>query len=119
MAAATHGRGIDVTIEVAGTDDAVDLAVQVVRPGGTVVLAGIPGTDRTSFPASTARRKGLTLKLSRRMKEMYPRTISLVDRGLVDVRSLVTYTFPLEQTQEAFQVAALRTGLKVIVAPSA
>ncbi len=117
--AATKGRGIDVAIEVAGTDEAVDVAVQVVRPGGTVVLAGIPGTDRTSFPASTARRKGLTLKLSRRMKEMYPRTIGLVDRGLVDLRSLVTYTFPLEQTQEAFQVAALRTGLKVIVAPSA
>ena len=116
---ATHGRGVDIAIEVAGKDDAVGFAVRAVRPGGTVVLAGIPGTDSTSFPASVARRKGLTLKLSRRMKEMYPRAISLVDRGLVDVRSVVTHTFPLDQALEAFHAADGRVGLKVIVTPSA
>lgn len=116
---ATDGRGFDVAVEVAGNDDAVGIAVHAVRPGGTVVLAGIPAEDSTTFPASVARRKGLTLKLSRRMKEMYPRSIALVDRGLVDVRSLVSHTFPLDRTGEAFQVADQRTGLKVIVNPSA
>jgi L-iditol 2-dehydrogenase len=119
LARATAGRGVDVAVEVAGNDDAVHLAVMAVRPGGTVVLAGIPATDNTSFPASVARRKGLTIKMSRRMKEMYPRTIELVDRGLVDVRSLVTHTLPLDRALEAFRAADERVGLKVIVAPSA
>jgi L-iditol 2-dehydrogenase len=116
---ATGGRGVDVVVEVAGNDDAVRTAVMAARPGGTVVLAGIPATENTSFPASVARRKGLTIKMVRRMKEMYPRTIELVDRGLVDVRSLVTHTLPLGSALEAFRVADERVGLKVIVVPSA
>lgn len=119
LADATHGRGVDVAFEAAGTDAAVGLAVEAARPGGRVVLAGIPGEDTTTFPASVARRKGLTLKLSRRMGNVYPRTIRLVDEGLVDVTSLVTHTFPLDQVGTAFQAATDRVGLKVVVAPGA
>jgi L-iditol 2-dehydrogenase len=61
------GVDADVTFEVAGTDAAVELAIRAGRPGARVVLAGIPGDDRTSFPAGAARRKGLTLVLVRRM----------------------------------------------------
>jgi len=42
----------------------------------------------------------------------------LVERGLVDVRSLVTHRFPLEKTAEAFAAAQKREGLKVIVEPA-
>jgi L-iditol 2-dehydrogenase len=62
-----------------------------------------------------ARRKGLTIKLVRRMKHTYPRAIDLVSKGLVDVRSLVTHRFPLDRAAEAFQVAARREGLKVVI----
>jgi L-iditol 2-dehydrogenase len=80
-----------------------------------VILAGIPDDDRTSFSASIARRKGLTIKLVRRMKHTYPRAIKLVSKDLVDVRSLVTHCFTLDRAAEAFQVAARREGLKVII----
>lgn len=113
--AATNGRGVDVAFEAAGTQEAVDASVAAVASGGKVILAGIPNDDKTSFSASTARRKGLTLKLVRRMKHTYPRAIELVSKGLVDVRSLVTHRFPLEQASEAFQVAEQREGLKVII----
>lgn len=113
--AATQGRGVDVTFEVAGAQEAVDDAFDTVRAGGKVILAGIPDRDTTSFSASTARRKGLTIKLVRRMKYTYPRAIELVSKGLVDVRSLVTHRFPLEGAVEAFRVAQRREGLKVIV----
>lgn len=113
--AATDGRGVDVAFEAAGEQEAVDASVAAVTPGGKVILAGIPADDHTSFSASTARRKGLTIKLVRRMKHTYPRAIDLVTKGLVDVRSLVTHRFPLDQAVEAFQVAARREGLKVII----
>ncbi len=115
--AATNGRGLDVAFEAAGQQDAVDVACAAVRPGGAVILAGIPAEDRTSFQASVARRKGLTIKLVRRMKHTYPRAIRLVQAGLIDVRSLVTARFPLAQAEEALKVARRREGLKVMIEP--
>lgn len=113
--AATNGRGVDVAFEAAGAQDAVDTSFAAVAPGGKVLLAGIPEDDRTSFSASIARRKGLTIKLVRRMKHTYPRAIELVSKGLVDVRSLVTHRFLLEDAHEAFRVADRREGLKIII----
>jgi L-iditol 2-dehydrogenase len=115
MRTAVQERGVDVAFEAVGTQDAVDDAFAAVLPGGKVILAGIPEDDRTSFSASTARRKGLTIKLVRRMKHTYPRAIELVSKGLIDVRSLVTHRFPLEEAREAFRVAERREGLKIII----
>jgi len=112
---ATHLRGVDVAFEVAGENDAVETAVAAAKRGARVVLVGIPADDRTAFNASTARRKGLTIKLVRRMKHTYPRAIALVEHGLVDVRSLVTHRFPLTEAQPAFVEAEKRSGLKVVI----
>jgi len=111
----TRGRGIDIAFEVAGVQDAVDMSIAAVKPGGKVILVGIPDDDKTSFSASIARRKGLTVKLVRRMKHTYPRAIELVSKGLVDVRSIVTHRFALEQADEAFRVAERREGLKIMI----
>jgi L-iditol 2-dehydrogenase len=111
------GSRLDVAIELAGENAAVDAAIDAVRPGARVVLAGIPAEERTSFKAASARRKGLTLVLCRRMKHTYPRAIRLVADGAVDVRSAVTHRFPLERGAEAFATAARREGLKVLVTP--
>lgn len=111
------GRGIDIAIEAAGDNAAVDAAVEAVRPGARIVLAGIPSTPRTSVPVSSARRKGLTLAWARRMKDTYPEAIDLVARGHVDVRSGVSHTFPLASASDAFEVAVRREGMKIIVAP--
>jgi len=116
--AATGGRGVDVAFEAAGENGAVEAAIAAARPGGRIVLVGIPEQDRTTFTASVARRKGLTVLLSRRMKHTHPRAIRLVESGAVDVRSLVTHRFSLEEIAQAFAVAQGREGLKVVVEPS-
>ncbi|MBN1260213.1 MAG: zinc-binding dehydrogenase [Anaerolineae bacterium] len=112
---AAGGRGVDVAFECAGENDAVETAVETTGRGGAVLLAGIPAGDRIAFTASSARRKGLTLKLVRRMKHTYPRAIDLAARGLVDVRSLVTDTLPLDAYAEAFATARRREGVKVMI----
>jgi L-iditol 2-dehydrogenase len=117
LAAAGVPEGVDVAFEVAGTDAAVSVAMRVARPGARVILAGIPATDSTTFPASLARRKGLTFALVRRMKETYPRAIRLVKRGLVDLDSIVTNRFALADASQAFATAAARNGLKTVILP--
>ncbi|WP_432839435.1 zinc-dependent alcohol dehydrogenase [Dactylosporangium sp. CA-092794] len=119
LAGFTAGLGVDVAFEIAGTDAAIEAAVTAARPGGRVVLGGIPSTDTSSFPASTARRKGLTLAMVRRMKEVYPRAAALVTAGLADVRSLVSHRYPLSDVRTAFATADARAGLKVVVEPAA
>jgi len=109
------GLGVDVAFEVGGTDAAVELALRAARPGARVVLVGIPADDRIGFPAGVARRKGLTLVMSRRMKNVYPRAISLVERGAVDLASLVTERFPLGEAPAALQKALSRRGLKTVI----
>jgi L-iditol 2-dehydrogenase len=116
-AAVLDEAGVDVAFEAAGNDDAVGLAMASVRPGGRVALAGIPDDDVIRFGASLARRKGLTIAMVRRMNEVYPRAIGLAERGAVDLGSVVTSRFGLDDVQEAFAEGARRTGLKVVVEP--
>jgi L-iditol 2-dehydrogenase len=115
--AETGKHGVHVAFEAAGENPAVETAIETARPGGRVVLVGIPADDRTCFSASAARRKGLTIKLCRRMKHTYPRAIDLVARGCIDVRSLVTASYPLEQADQAFTAANRREGIKVMITP--
>ncbi|MGI6741738.1 MAG: zinc-dependent alcohol dehydrogenase [Brevefilum sp.] len=113
---ATRGRGLDVVFEAAGDDgSAVETAVQVAKRGAAIILVGIPSKDETTFTASTARRKGLTFKVSRRMKNTYPTAIRLLTHHMVNLDSLITHQFPMESYQKAFEVAASRQGIKVFI----
>jgi L-iditol 2-dehydrogenase len=100
----TKGRGVDTVFEVAWADHTVRQAAEMAMPGGKVVLVGIPGDDGLSMQHSTARRKGLTIKLARRMKLTYPRAIQLASSGQVDLRDLVSHRFSLPETPTAFEL---------------
>jgi L-iditol 2-dehydrogenase len=112
---ATGGRGLDVTFEAAGDPGAIEAAIAAVKPGGKVVLIGIPREDRITFTASIARRKDLIIKVIHRMKHTYPRAIQLISNGTVDVTSLVTCRFPLSEVARAYGVAESRSGIKVMI----
>lgn len=114
---ATGGRGVDVVVEIAGTDAAIAIAVEASRPGARIALAGIPSGDDSSFPAAPARRKGLTFAMVRRMNDTYPRAIALAGDG-IDLDLLVTERHPLTEAAKAFRSAAERHGDKVVVAVS-
>jgi L-iditol 2-dehydrogenase len=103
---------VDAVFEAAGAPETPQQAAAAVRIGGKVLVAGIPADDTMTFKASTVRRKGLTIKMVRRMKHTYPRAIRLVQTGRVNVRPLATHVFPLERVAEAFEmVAGYRDGV--------
>ena len=115
-----RGAGIDVAFEAAGEDGALESAIDAARPGGRVVIVGIPAGDRTTFTASTARRKGLTLLLCRRMRSTdLPRAIRLVDQGHIELGPLMSERYSLSDWPGAFRGLAERRGLKTIVQPQA
>lgn len=103
----TGGRGVDVAIECAwSSEDAMAQAVEVLRPGGRLVIVGIAGDDRLILRHSTARRKGLTIAMCRRMKHTYPRAIALAESGRVNLGALITHRFPLDEAGDALRLAA-------------
>jgi L-iditol 2-dehydrogenase len=114
---ATAGRGVDVVIEMAGGDSGIETAVDSARPGARVALGGIPSDGWSRFPATGARRKGLTFVMVRRMHETYPAAIALATSG-IDLDPLVSVRYPLRDAAKAFTAAAERTGDKVVVAVS-
>ena len=101
---ATAGRGVDVAFEAAGAAETPDQAAKVTAPGGKVIVVGIPDDNMMRLTASVVRRKGLTIKVVRRMKHTYPRAIELVHSGALDVARLATHLFPLEAINSAFEV---------------
>jgi L-iditol 2-dehydrogenase len=109
---------LDVVFETAGSDAALHRALSAARPGGRVVLVGIPDGDRTSFVASLARRKELTIMLCRRMLPGdLARAAVLAERGIPGLDRLVTHRFDLGRVGDAFDTLVEQRGLKVMVFP--
>jgi L-iditol 2-dehydrogenase len=115
---ATDGHGVDVAFEVSGSDDALGVAIATAVPGARVVLVGIPEGDATTFTASAARRKGLSLVMVRRAPPMYDRVVRVATGGGVDLAGLITARRALDEAAAAFAALDARSGLKVIVTPS-
>ncbi|MBN1543577.1 alcohol dehydrogenase catalytic domain-containing protein [candidate division KSB1 bacterium] len=116
----THGRGVDAVFECAGVQETLSQAVQVCAPGGKVIWVGIPESDTLVFPVSPARRKGLTIRMVRRSRRSYERSLHLLEKGVIETDGFVTHRFPLLRTAEAFQmVEDYRDGvIKAVVQPS-
>ncbi len=104
----TRGRGVDTVLEATDTPEGPGAACAVARIGGKVVLVGIPDGDRFTLTASIIRRKGLTIKLSRRMGHVYPRAIQLVAQNRIDIKAIATHHFTLEHAAQAFALQADR-----------
>lgn len=112
--------GAHVVFEAAGDPHAMYDAVTMSRRGARVVWAGIPPGEDIHFNAHDSRRKGLTMKMVRRMKHTYPRVIELVSRGKLDARTMATHIFSLEEGREAFDLVNeyADSVIKAIVQPN-
>jgi L-iditol 2-dehydrogenase len=104
--------GMDFVFECAGQQETLDQAAELLKPGGTLLIVGIPEQERVSFSISLLRRKELRLENVRRQNQCTAPAIELVARGAVNVEPLVTHHFPLAETPAAFDlVAGYRDGV--------
>ncbi|MFC1766218.1 zinc-binding dehydrogenase [Planctomycetota bacterium] len=105
-------QGVDVVIECAGEQETVDQAVQLLRPGGTLAMIGIPRVDRINFDIHSMRRHEITFLNIRRQNQCTQTALDWMAQKRLDADFLVTHRFSLEQTQQAFElVAGYRDGV--------
>ncbi len=97
---------LDVVFECSGEQEALDDAVNLLQPGGRLMLIGIPTADRVSFAIDPLRRKELRLQNVRRQNECMRPAIDLIERSGLDVSPLRTHTFTLDEAAEAFDLVA-------------
>lgn len=116
-ARALSGReGVDLVVETAGTPEAVNQAVQLARPGGRVVLTGLPHAP-SSVDFFWVVRRELTLLGSMIYQAEFPEAIRLLADGTVRAERLLTHRFPLEAALAAFQAHRAPDSIKVAVIP--
>ena len=104
--------GLDVVFECSGDPRCIDQGQELLAPGGTLVMVGIPPTEQVSFDVHQMRRKELTFKNVRRQCGCIAPVIRMVSEGRINPRPLLTHRFPLERIGEAFElVAGYRDGV--------
>jgi L-iditol 2-dehydrogenase len=104
--------GMDVVYECAGQQEALDEAVELLKPGGKLMLIGIPRLERVSFLIDKIRRKELTLINVRRQNGCTQPAIDLITSGKISVDFMITHRFKFEETPAAFEmVGAYRDGV--------
>ena len=97
---------LDVVFECCGDQAALDQAVDLLKPGGRLMMVGIPPENTISFNINTLRHKEIGIRNVRRQTGCVQRALDLIDTGRVNVDFMVTHRFPFDRVQDAFDLVA-------------
>lgn len=113
----TGGRGADVAFVAVGAPVAVKQATQIIKKRGLVTVVGIFGKE-VPLDMTWIVRRELQLQGAYDAKPVnFPQSIDLINRGLIDVDSILTHKLSLDKAEEGFRVAIDKTGGKVVFNP--
>lgn len=97
---------MDMVFECCGKQEALDEAVDILKPGGKLMIAGIPEADTVQFNISKLRRKEITIKNVRRQNNSIPEAIRIAESNSRAAEIMITHTFKLNEAQKAFETVA-------------
>lgn len=104
VARLTDGWGADVVFECSGSPKAWETIFDLLRPSGTIVAVGLPVAP-VPVDISTQTTKEARIESVFRYAHQYERALQLFASGKVDLKPLISETFPFEQSVEAFDRA--------------
>ena len=98
--------GLDVIFECCGQQDAFDQAIDILKPGGKLIVVGIPEFDRWSMNVEDTRRKEISLQFIRRQVDCVEQALDEMKNGLINIDNMITHRFNFDKTKEAFDLVA-------------
>ncbi|MEX2255204.1 MAG: Zn-dependent alcohol dehydrogenase [Acidimicrobiia bacterium] len=109
----TSGRGADYAFEVIGIPEVLTQAFMCTRAGGTTIAVGVPRSDSEihipSFPLILQEKRILgTVYGSANVRRDFPRLISLVENGKLDLGDMVSRTLKLDEVNDG--IRAMQAG---------
>ncbi len=103
---------LDAVFECCGQQTAMDQAVDLLKPGGKIMIIGIPEIDRWSFSVDELRHKEITITNVRRQVDCVQPTLDMLSSKEIDADPMITHRFSFPETKNAFDlVAAYRDGV--------
>jgi len=107
-----ESAGMDVVFECAGQQETIDQSIELLKPGGKLMLIGIPRVERISLVIDKLRRKEITIVNVRRQNKCTEECIDLIASGQISVDFMITHRFKPARVQDAFDmVAGYRDGV--------
>jgi L-iditol 2-dehydrogenase len=104
--------GLDVVFECCGQQDAVDQAIDLLKPGGKLMIVGIPEFERWSLDVDKTRRREISVQFVRRQVDCVQPSIDLMSSGAIRIDRMITHRFPFSNTREGFDlVDSYRDGV--------
>lgn len=101
-----HPQGLDAVYDCCGEPEALDQAVELLKPGGTLILVGIPEGSRIELDINALRRKELTIENVRRQNDCTPEAIERLAQGELSLDPVVTHHFAADDSQRAYDLVA-------------
>ena len=98
--------GLDVVFECCGQQEAMDQAIEILKPGGKLIVVGIPEFDNWIVNVEKTRRKEISLQFIRRQVDCVEPSLLLMEKGTIKIENIITHRFPFSQTKEAFDLVA-------------
>ncbi|MFZ8922157.1 MAG: zinc-dependent dehydrogenase [Nitrosopumilaceae archaeon] len=114
----TQGRGVDVAIVATSSLKALEDAIEMVRKGGAIMMFGVPSKGaKIDLDMSKIYSKEITLVTSYAASDNDTKeALRLIESGEIDVKQLVTHTYPITDSQKAFDHARSGEGaMKIII----
>lgn len=113
----TIPEGLDIVFECCGQQEALENGIDMLKPGGKLILVGIPEFDYWKVQADLIRRKEITIINIRRQNHCAEEAIEYVANGKAIVKPMITHRFKFNETQKAFEtVAGYKDGvLKALI----
>jgi L-iditol 2-dehydrogenase len=95
---------LDAVFECCGQPEAVDNALAMLKPGGKLMLIGIPETDYLPFNMDNMRRKEICVQNVRRQNHCVQAALDMIARKDFDVNIMTTHRFSFAETKKAFDL---------------
>lgn len=98
--------GLDIVFECCGQQEAFDQAVDILKPGGKLLVVGIPEFDEWSMSVEKTRRKEISIQFIRRQVDCVDSALEMMGKNIINIDRMVTHRFPFSKTKEGFDLVA-------------
>lgn len=117
----TGGKGADKILQCATTDAALQLALQITGMNSKVIVEGVSGTGKgIDFDFNDFVKKPMSISgVSGVFSRHYVETLKLMELGMIDAKSVITNTIPLEHILDGFNLLKSKQDgvIKIVVNP--
>lgn len=96
----------DLAFDCCGDQQALDQAISILKPGGKLIIIGIPETNQIFFDPHLLRRKEITIHNVRRQNNFFPQAIKFLEDNQKVLKPLITHHFSLKDVQKALAIAS-------------